>query len=408
MGNTGVTKKRALGFDTIWRRTVIFVFIMIYCGFYYPQYLPYITLCYLLLGGTFIWQFVKSRQVPYTQFIWISLLFISYSFVSTLWSVNYNVSQGAVLQLIKSFVVAVCVISLIRSKDDYKWALFALSLAGIVYAILYLQNVDIDQLTDQRLYIEDEEDQLPNVNTVGLFLSFSFIYFIYTFFSERKYWYLMFAAIAFVVTFILGARKSIITLFIGILFLLFKLKSKSRIHILLICCGFIFLLFLFIPPEYLDFVSERLSQLNFFSDKINRLDDSDELRVILFQQGLEYWGESPLFGNGYYCFSQLFKMTNGVAVYSHNNFIETIVGGGIIGFVLYYALYYVMLKRIWTKERFLLDDRYLLLIIFVVLLFNSISIVILNERFIWILLGLMYVGASYVTAESYENRISGR
>lgn len=118
-------------------------------------------------------------------------------------------------------------------------------------------------------------------------------------------------------------------------------------------------------------------------------------------------GKSPVW-KWLLLFSQLFKMTNGVAVYSHNNFIETIVGGGIIGFVLYYALYYVMLKRIWTKERFLLDDRYLLLIIFVVLLFNSISIVILNERFIWILLGLMYVGASYVTAESYENRISGR
>ena len=62
-----------------------------------------------------------------------------------------------------------------------------------------------------------------------------------------------------------------------------------------------------------------------------------------------YGMDSPILGNGYYSFSQLLLKEYGFATYSHNNFIEIFVGGGIIGFTLYYSLYYISIKDTCKK-----------------------------------------------------------
>ena len=154
------------------------------------------------------------------------------------------------------------------------------------------------------------------------------------------------------------------------------------------------------------FVSERLAQLNFFSNQINNLDESDSTRILLLESGLVYGLISPIFGNGYYSFSQLLLKDYGFAMYSHNNFVETFVGGGIIGVILYYSLYYVVLKKCYIRNK-QIDIPYLLFILMIVLLFNHFSIVVLQERFIWILLSILYVGAKYC-ANTYADRFSCR
>ena len=165
------------------------------------------------------------------------------------------------------------------------------------------------------------------------------------------------------------------------------------------------LLFIYIPSDYLMFVSERLAQLNFLSTRMNELDSSDTARIMLLEKGLLYGMESPLWGNGYYSFAHLLMMDYGSFMYSHNNFVESFVGGGVMGFLMYYSLYYIIYRRC-RKVNKRLDTLYLLFIILIILLFNHLSIVVLQERFIWILLALLYVGAKYYTDIAYENRIS--
>lgn len=190
--------------------------------------------------------------------------------------------------------------------------------------------------------------------------------------------------------------------------MLYKLNSSARIKIILLSLLFISLLFVYIPTEYLSFVSERLAQLNFFSNQINELDESDANRILLLKSGFFYGMDSPILGNGYYSFSQLLLKEYGFATYSHNNFIEIFVGGGIIGFTLYYSLYYIVLKDTCKKVlRF--DENYLLIILTTILLFNQLTIVVVNERFIWILLAILYSGVRcYSKVNCCENRFSCR
>src|SRR5690606_23295100 len=97
---------------------------------------------------------------------------------------------------------------------------------------------------------------------------------------------------------------------------------------------------LFIPDQYFSFIWDRFSELKFFST-MSKLDYSDQLRVDFATYSIRYFNEAPLFGHGYFNFSSLFGHDKGVAMYSHNNFIETIVGLGIVGITLYYSLYFL-------------------------------------------------------------------
>lgn len=390
-------------------KIVIFLFLIIYCGCYYQQYLLFISFSYLLLVCTFIYNLVMHKKIIYVRFVLTSIVFLLYSVFSDLWANKFDLSYNASIQLAKSSLFAMLFITLIDSKENFRWALFSFSLAGVVYSMLYVQNVDIASLGADRITTNENSDSiLPNVNTVGLFLSLSFVYFFYSYFYRKKSYFLLIAAVSFIIIFLLGARKSIVSLAICILMMLYKLNSSARIKIILLSLLFISLLFVYIPTEYLSFVSERLAQLNFFSNQINELDESDANRILLLKSGFFYGMDSPILGNGYYSFSQLLLKEYGFATYSHNNFIEIFVGGGIIGFTLYYSLYYIVLKDTCKKVlRF--DENYLLIILTTILLFNQLTIVVVNERFIWILLAILYSGVRcYSKVNCCENRFSCR
>ena len=309
----------------------ISLFLIVYCGLYYQEYVALIACSYALLGGAFIYNLIKHRGLIYKDFIVLCLIFVIYSFFSSLWAESFDTSYNSVIQLSKSAVVAICFITLIDSKEHFKWALFILSLSGIIYALLYLNHVDISSLGANRIMAEG--DFLPNVNTVGLIISFSFAYFIYMYFLDKKYVYMALAGLAFIVTFFLGSRKSIISLFICVFLMFIKLQKTSKLKILFLLVLLIALLLFYVPIEYLNFISERLAQLSFWSSKMSEIDSSDETRVRLIEYGLTYCIESPILGHGYYSFSQLFRKDCGIILYSHNNFIETFVGGGIMAFL---------------------------------------------------------------------------
>ena len=191
-------------------KIVIFLFLIIYCGCYYQQYLLFISFSYLLLVCTFIYNLVMHKKIIYVRFVLTSIVFLLYSVFSALWANKFDLSYNASIQLAKSSLFAMLFITLIDSKENFRWALFSFSLAGVVYSMLYVQNVDIASLGADRITTNENSDSiLPNVNTVGLFLSLSFVYFFYSYFYRKKSYFLLIAAVSFIIIFLLGARKSI-------------------------------------------------------------------------------------------------------------------------------------------------------------------------------------------------------
>lgn len=65
-------------------------------------------------------------------------------------------------------------------------------------------------------------------------------------------------------------------------------------------------------------------------------------REEMYLAGLKMWVQSPIWGQGF----EAFRLTE-FGTYSHSNYIELLANHGIIGFVVFYALHFVAIKRGW-------------------------------------------------------------
>ena len=367
------------------------LFLIFYIGFYYSEYLAYIKIGYAFLGVGFLCSFISNRVILHSKVFALMFLFVMYSFVTCLWAQSQILAISSVILLAKGVIIAFLFSQMINSVDDFKWAMQWLCVSGFIYALLYLSHVSIDMLGNERISQSVDDPLLPNVNVVAMIASFSFVYFIYTYIIDNSRFNAPLAIVAAITVIIMGSRKSILAIVLSSFILLFKLDVKSKIKIGVLLSLMVILAVAIIPPDYLMFISERFGQLGASS---NFMDQADQERVQLFHNGVDYILHSPFIGYGFYNFSIVNGQSTGVYLYSHNNFIETIVGGGFFAFLIYYSLYFIVFKNL-RNNKMRLNYGFIIMIMMVILLFNQIAIVVLLDKYVWMLLTLLLVGSSF-------------
>lgn len=367
----------------------LFFFILVYSGMYYSMFQSLITISYIVLFVCLLRIVLRSKKLVHIDYLFIGGAFVLYSFLSALWSFDYSTTVNQVVILAKSFFVSFILINCLRSRELLEWAFKILMFSSLVFGLLYIYQIDLSMIGAYRLTeFADNDDGLPNLNLVSIPVAFAFVYFLFCYLKDKKYIYIILSIICIVIVFLLGSRKSIISSVLGIFFLSLKVSGKKKMKIILFCFLLILLIPFFIPTDYLDFVLDRLMQLSNVNQNI-LLDESDLVRKQLFSNGVTYFIQSPLIGHGFYNFSKLFHLDYGETIYSHNNFIETLVGGGIIGFILYYYLYYKIIFNLRIRGH-VFDEYYLLLSFIIIMLFNQTGIVLLLDRYTWVFIALIF------------------
>ena len=167
--------------------------------------------------------------------------------------------------------------------------------------------------------------------------------------------------------------------------------------------SFAFILLIMKIPALYDVLGKRMEDLfkELFGVAAN--DGSLNARANMFSLGWEWFKQKPILGYGLNNFSLLYLEEMGWATYSHNNFVEILVSGGLVGFAIYYSAYiYLFVKLI--KVAFLKRD----LIAITLLVFN-LSLIIMNVSNIsyystadncMLMLALVYV---YIKDRNSEN-----
>lgn len=383
-------------------KIAIFLFTIIYCGFYYEQYQSLIAVSYVVLCGAFVLCTTKYKSFVHIDFIIYVLIFVLFNFLSVLWAKNPDYSYHNAILLTKSSLIAVLYISLLRDRSDLYCALFSIAIAGLVYASIYFLNVDFSSLGAERITSVTDEESFPNVNIISMILAFSFIFFIYYFLLRKNIVSLILAIIAGIAIILLGSRKSILMMAIAVIMMAFKGNAKTFVVISGLCILILFLLPFFLPLDYLSFVKER-----FDLSGGQPIDDSDMTRLHLIKSAFRYWSNSPIVGHGLYSFCDLYYADAYTRVYSHNNFLEILVGTGIIGFLLYYLLYNKMYRKIAFLNKMKgYTDAFLIIVLLVVLLFNQLFIVVLLDKYTWLFLSIIFAYSSLISNKVYEIRFS--
>lgn len=303
-------------------------------------------LLYLLM-----WRKVKiNAYVPSIVLMWL------YAFVMSIAS-NASTSMGS--QIV--YLILTCTILCIMVYwlvSDYMQIVPAIILANIIGAfVLALRIVTAYGGIAQVLAFASQAGErriggaVNNENAIGLFLAegaLACLLFLMTGKRRKIVKIGLIAGMIILLAMILltGSRKATVFVTLGIMFFLLMFFRKERwwkkfLLIVLLVAVIIVALNLLknIPAFSTIFIRFELLFEGLLQGGSSY--HTDKTRADMISAGLAAFWEKPIFGNGTGYSYKLF------GTYSHNNYVELLMNYGLIGFLIYYVPYVILLIRLW-------------------------------------------------------------
>jgi len=273
-------------------------------------------------------------------------------------SIFYNLSgtDSTLYKYLICIVVIVIFSNIIaESCDIIDWIWAAIIVGGVIFCVEIIKYygginnlVEASKNTDVRT-----GEELGNVNHIGYFLANGFLCCLMILFKRYRgpvnYIKLIVIpiAIAFCAIALLTRSKKTL-LFIGASVLIvgflysrkLPFKFKMLIFVLAVVAVAILTYLVFNVPLFSG-IKERL--ISFYNTLIGKgkMSESDKFRMEMIETGFREFLNKPIFGNGAGYSFELF------GTYAHNNFIELLMNWGLVGFILYYAPYPVLLISLY-------------------------------------------------------------
>ena len=338
--------------------TALFVLFILFDTYIWGKYVFLgLSVCILILGSVINHGKVIPKSSPY---ITLNILFIGFVLCSSLWAINTSDSMIMARTLMRSFLCAYAVyITYLNVPElDATVLMKAVMWAGYIVALYSLSFYGLDKMiaaghkSNLRL-----ENGFANVNTIGLACALSCVIQINLRNlrpKERIFPSALFmipCAVAITAT---QSKKALIFLIVGVLGYAFVKAQKSKKGFLTKGAKILFwvlilalILYWILQLEAFNGVLKRMeSILDLVSGK-GKVDRSTTLRNNLKELGLEWFVKYPIGGIGIANPHILAAQYYNFDAYLHDNFVELLCGGGIIGFCLYYAMYFYLFKQLW-------------------------------------------------------------
>ncbi len=194
---------------------------------------------------------------------------------------------------------------------------------------------------------------ITNENAIGIFLASAVLASVTMLLIKKRkapYKILIGLCIAIFVVMLLltGSRKALLFAVAGTIFFLLLVYRKEKImkKIVLwtmIAGALIGLVYLLRNVSIFGTIYKRFELLfeGLFGEKTYK---TDRVREYMISTGLSDFIDSPFFGKGAGRSFQLFR------TYSHNNFVELLMNYGVLGFMLYYVPYFLLLINLAKRS----------------------------------------------------------
>lgn len=342
--------------------TALFVFFILFDTHTWGRYAFLgLSVCIFLLGCGINHGKVTFR---FTPFITLNILFIGFVLSSSLWAINISDSVIMARTLMRVFVCAYMVyITYLNTPElDESVLLKAVMWAGYIVALYSLAFYGLDNIivagSSSSLRVDTE---FANVNTIGIACALSCVIQINLKYLRPKEHFFPSALLmipSIVVIAATQSRKALVFLIAGALGYAFVKAQKSSKpafvkFVKILFWVFILALVLYgvLQLDIFDGIRERMvGMLNAVLGN-GKADHSTILRNSLRTLGLTWFLKYPVGGIGVANPHILAAQYCNFDAYLHDNFVELLCGGGIIGFCLYYAMYVYLFRRLWKYRK---------------------------------------------------------
>lgn len=280
---------------------------------------------------------------------------LSYIVLASKLNMGYAFMMDVLLQSLPLFTCAVFIEKYDKSKEVIQVFTFS-AFTTCIYACLKsgLSNFMVITLGYYTL-----GTQRWNSNFLGCLATYGFIFvLIYkrmpgkTFFDNRLVKLLFY--ITFTATVLWsGSRTALIVLVAGACgyYIITAENQLQTLKRILITFGIIVALYIAIMrvPSLYNIIGNRMERLFSFVSTGTAGELSIGWRQQMIEYGKELFRRHPIFGVGIDTFRYFYGIegtTTFHSTYSHNNYIEVLADGGIVGFIIYYSIYFFGLRKV--------------------------------------------------------------
>lgn len=338
----------------------------------------------------------------------IFLPFVIYSFVSCLWSQRPSETFTRSITLLELVVLQILLAwYLERTKETVNY-IYGIAVAGILIAIYVISTYGIVRLKNMVADDMRVGGEIVNENTLAIFFALAAVILFFFYIETRKNIYLPLALGLVVLNVITGSKKGLMDLAIGIFLTLFFAsindtgKKMRLLKWTFTILGVIIAIYFAWKLPVFDVVKERFELMfGFLSGKSSIIDYSTRERKRMIEEGMQQFYKTPILGIGIGATSSLTMQFLGRATYLHNNYVELLASGGLIGTALYYIALIKIAKNNLSNCIQSFPNQCSLIII-IIMIINDMAAVQYFSKLTFILFAIALAASSNRT-EKMEN-----
>ena len=321
----------------------------------------------LILGITMICLFsvyaIENRGkmlLKFDAYILYMLVFGLYCYISALWAENsgYATNKG---ELIIELLIAMWLMKTVIAKDSaagfdnllrlIKWGSYIV----LIYTIAAFGWSNFVYIVQNNIRLSND---INNANSIGMCAAFAVVInFYYTLYEGFRISDAMMIP-GVVIIAAAGSRKGLVVLVAGCIALLIlknfdnkKLLNSIGKVAFTVIIGIVLMFFVLQLPMFNNLL-DRLFDLGLLLAGKGTRDTSGWSRLQYIKLGIDIFKEHPIAGIGIDNARLYTKSLYGVDHYLHNNFVEMLACGGMIGFVIYYSIYAYILTTLIRNRQF--------------------------------------------------------
>lgn len=337
------------------------------------------------------------------------LAFVVYTGFSAAWAWAPAEAFSKCITLLNIFICCAMMYPYYAQQDSAEPLLSIFMWAGYLVALYSIQKIGLAAILEAtisasaRMYFE-----YNNANTLGMLCALAIVIQAYRWLFGRFSLSALFSVPALLVVAASQSRKAILMIPLGIIILLF-LKNlgnrsffKSFFRIVLSIALFAAVLVLISRISIFRGVNERLKTMIASFTGEGAADGSSLLRKKMREVGFAQFLKTPIFGIGIGCSDVLLQHTINRSTYLHNNYIELLACGGIVGTALYYVPRLALLRDFWSS-RFLRNRQAIAcLTILLLLLIMDYGAVAYSEKMQYLYLLMLFVQADKLRESNHQ------
>ncbi|MBO5370964.1 MAG: O-antigen ligase family protein, partial [Clostridia bacterium] len=284
--------------------------------------------------------------------------FVAYSVLSLFWAYNKDYVFTQIPLLLACMAMTVIMSDYFVKQNNVELILWTIAIAGVslaLYVILSYGGITrfYESALQEQYSLEAQRmgADITNVNVIGMQCGFATVILFY-FALIKKYKICYFVMLLpFLTSAASGSRKALILLIAGIVMVAYHhiTNDEGRRKYLKVFVGFVILLVGVMTVLSMDIMQTAIGRfqqsMSLFSGNTEAADGTSQLRLEMILTGLKRFWNEPILGYGLANSRVVNRVTIGYEAYSHNDYIELILNGGLIGFILYYGMIIRILKN---------------------------------------------------------------